>query len=710
MRLLTLHATVSYLLAGLGLLALSLGSELPPVSALLLGMGYVGSLWVGPRIWNRSGYTSFWNALLVAFLAAQVLRGFVFRAPVLTLGVEFAGFLQVSRLFHRRSARDHQHIQALAFLHLIAATVLSTGLDYAAVFFGFVLVTPWMLALTHLRAEIERHYGTPDEPGPRARQVLQSRRIVGPGFLLGTAALALPLFLATAAFFLLFPRVGMGFLSFGDIGGRRVAGFGGDVELGDFGVIRADPTVVVRVRPADGVGPREGHYRLRGTSFDHYEGGRWSRTEHRPQPWGPMLGYHVLQRRPRDGDRELEILLDPLEEAVVFVPDGAVALKVPPRVANAVDVPRQLQQRPGLDLRYLDGDGLPLRYLAYVSDEARGVLPDPLTAEDIATYLQLPGPLRRVRELALDKAGAGTPRERARRLEAWLRDSGEFVYSLEMPDTGDRDPLEVFLFEAKRGHCEYFSTALAVMLRTIGVPSRNVTGFVGGTWNGYGRYYAVSQGDAHSWVEAWVDGAWETFDPTPAARGEMGPGQGGWLAEARALLDALRTRWSEDVVSYDLRRQVSGLRRFYLWLRALRGAEPSEEAQASTMARRNGAAGRGWGLAAALLTLSIAMLLALRWRRRRALAEGPRATRGATRLYASLEAALRRRGLPRPPGRTPKEHAASVEAAGFEAADAVHEITEAYLAARYGGAELDLPALKRRLRDVRRACRRDPER
>ena len=72
---------------------------------------------------------------------------------------------------------------------------------------------------------------------------------MGGGFLAGTALLSLPLFFVTAFFFLLFPRVGMGFLSLGDGNPSTVVGFGGDVQLGGFGVIRDDPTVVMRVTP-----------------------------------------------------------------------------------------------------------------------------------------------------------------------------------------------------------------------------------------------------------------------------------------------------------------------------------------------------------------------------------------------------------------------------------------------------------------------------
>ena len=712
MRFSTLHTAISYLLAALGLVALTLGSELPLPSALLLALGYVASLAVGPKQWSRPGYTTMWNALLVAFLGLQIGRGFL-GSPLLALGMEFAGFLQISRLFHRRTAKDHQHIQTLAFLHLIAATVLSTGLDYAVVFFGFVLVTPWMLAFTHLRVEIESHYG--DEganpsapPNERVQRVLKSRRIAGPGFLAGTAALSIPLFVVTAAFFLLFPRVGMGFLSFGGAGGRSVAGFGGNVELGDFGVIRDDPTVVVRVRPAN-VGatpPPYANLRLRGTSFDTYSGAQWTRSLAEPERFTAELGSFLIQRLPRNDEQEqeLEIYVDPIDEPVLFLPDGTIALEIPPRVENAQNVARRLERRPGLDIRYTDGDGLPFRYTAIVAPDALGRYRDPADQDQLDLYLQLPDDpsIARVRQLATEIAGEGRPLERARRLEAWLNGSGEFAYSLTMPDTRGRDPLEVFLFEAKYGHCEYFSTALAVMLRTLDIPARNVTGFVGGAWNDYGNYYAISQGDAHSWVEVYVDGYWFTMEPTPAARGEL-PVETGMLAELRAIIDALRTRWSESVVGYDLQRQVSSLRAFYRWLRSFRAddeevdPEPIDEDARLQL-------GEGSSAPVLVALILVACLLGLAWwlRRRRTRGAGPTEVREATKLYAELERALKRAGYARPPARTPREHALAVRVAGFARADTVDEITEAYLAARWGAQQIDLRELRSKVRSIRR--------
>ena len=223
-----LHRAITYLMAGLGLFAVTLGGDLELPLRVVVAVGFVSSWFVDERFWGRPSATRTLNVAVLAVFALQVVRGFT-GSPYLALGLEFATLLQLSRLFHRRSARDYQHIQALAFLHLIAATVLTTGVDYGVAFLGFVLVTPWMLALTHLRSEIEAQNAEPgrslyEGPSERARRLLRSPRIAGPRFLAGTAALAMPLFLATAAFFLLFPRVGMGFLSFGfDTGARSRA-------------------------------------------------------------------------------------------------------------------------------------------------------------------------------------------------------------------------------------------------------------------------------------------------------------------------------------------------------------------------------------------------------------------------------------------------------------------------------------------------------
>src|SRR5690606_23555661 len=112
--------------------------------------------------------------------------------------------------------------------------------------------------------------------------------------------------------------------------------------------------------------------------------------------------------------------------------------------------------------------------------------------------------------------GVDRPADKARAVQDRLRT--EYRYDLASPSGADPHPPDPFLFESKRGPCAFYSSAMAILLRAVDVPTRNVTGFVGGTYNRFGRFYAVRQGDAHSWVEVYLDGeGWVTFDPTPPA-------------------------------------------------------------------------------------------------------------------------------------------------------------------------------------------------
>ena len=695
-----LHKWVSYGLSGLGLFALSIGPELELPAELLIFAAWIASWFAeGARI-RDPRWTRGWTIGVVVFLLVQSARGF-FGAPLLPLVLELTAALQISRLFNRRGAREHQQIAALALLHLIAATVLSTEITYALVFLGFVVVVPWTLALGHLRAELEAQHAPLPEP-EREEAIARTLRspLVGTGFLLGTAALAVPLFAMTAGIFLAFPRVGLGFLTLGRDLGQRVSGFGADVELGDFGLIRTDPTVVLRVEPpslpADP--PERMSLRLRGTSFDHYDGRRWTRSsELESESVGHADDFYPVPHRfPQPTqDRAWSIVLDALDEPVIFLPPDTVGLEIPPRMTGGVPVGRDVHIAPGVDVRYGDADGMGLRYVAWTAVEVRAEDPDP---DLLRRYLQVPEGHERVAELARAwTAGAESDGDRVERIVQRLRESGEYTYSLETPPLGGRLPLEVFLFEAKRGHCEYYSTSLAVMLRTLGVPTRNVTGFLGGRYNAYGSYYAISQGDAHSWVEVWLPArGWVVLDPTPSGRDAFGPG-GGWLATLRQIFDAIETRWADDVVGYDLRSQISIVRQ----LRDLFGDGEADAPARSSESGARSARPDGWLLAGAgLLVIALAVFLLLRRRRAKA-AQDPERARVAIRLYRALDRVLAKLGHPRPPSRTPDEQLAALEAAGFTEMELVREVTDRHRDARYGGGSLDAAdgeRLERRIR------------
>lgn len=716
-----LHKLVAYLISGLGLFGLTLGEEITPASTAAIALGFVASWFAeGPRI-RTPGYGSGWTTAVVVGLLIQIIRAIV-DAPTLALAIEFAAFLQISRLFTRRTAVDYQQIAVLAFVHLVAATVLSTSLSYGVMFVGFVVATPWMLALSHLRREIEGNYMPAPNATPEAQtglaRVLASRRVVGPRFLAGTAFLAVPLFAMTLSIFVVVPRVGKGFLSFQRDGGQRVAGFGSEIELGGFGVIRDDPTVVVRVTPAViDEKARRVPLRMRGTSFDHYDGKRWTRSPSNAERLrSPTQDMFELAREPVPGrDEAYSIVLEHLDEPVVFLPEGTVALQIPPRVERGERHARKLMSAAGLDLRY-DADGVGLMYTAFVAPDASSRPVTSLKRESLTPYLQVPKNHERVAQLARDVVGdSKSDSQSALRILSFLN-GGRFRYTLQQPNVGNKPPLEAFLFDAKAGHCEYFSSAMAIMLRTLGIPTRNVTGFAGGRFNPYGHYYALRQGDAHSWVEVYLkDRGWMTFDPTPPSRAGVGPRTGLW-SDVNAMIDALRMRWMTTVIGYDLRTQVGMLRQIGRWLAAhqpsadrvaLDGDEDDGDSLKTWLTR----AGRTLGVIIVLLLAAVAVWLVRRRRARGGPALKPEQAT-VVRLYRDLERALRRQGQAREPAVTPLEHARLLAERGAPYSEDVALVTRRYMEARYGERGLtaaELQSLKEAVSRVASA-RLDPAR
>jgi transglutaminase-like putative cysteine protease len=435
--------------------------------------------------------------------------------------------------------------------------------------------------------------------------------------------------------------------------------------------------------------------RLRGTSFDHYDGKRWTRSPSQSQLLTTFDRENYTIRRPydRDHDQRLQIVLDHLDEPVVFLPYGTVALRVPARLQHAQQVTRELTGGPGMDVRYEDPDELGLMYTAYISKTPGEADLPPLPSERRARYLQMPTKHERVAALAHDLTqGATSDLESAQRIVRYLQ-SGRFKYSLQLPDVKDQQPLDAFLFEQKRGHCEYFASAMAILLRAIDIPARNVTGFVGGRYNPYGGYYALRQGDAHSWVEAYIDGrGWVTYDPTPPLRAELGPKINLW-ADLQAFMDALKTRWLTSVVGYDLRTQIGMLRK----LSQLFSSSDKRDSAGNSQGQIDfGGLKRAGRLLVMLLMAAGFLALALYVYRRRAQPgkkERPLTPQvaDAVRLYRELERALAAGGYGRPTGATPLEHAQSLEDSGYVCAAEVRQITESYMRVRYGGAALEEP-------------------
>lgn len=698
------HRVMTDALAVLGLLSLLTSGELDPWMTMTIVVGLIFAVLIPARLQDHPRTGNIGAALSVLLLVTQLARLFV-GGDVLELAVEFAAALQVIRLATRRGAAHDQQIILLALVHLVAGTVLGGGLAYGLCFLGFLVVAPGALVLSHLRREVEGNYrqGARDRTGlpvdvPR---ILRSRRVISRRFLLATCSLSIPIFLFTACLFVVFPRVGLSLLLLGHSRSTRMIGFSDRVDLGGVGRLRTDPTIAMRVQLAalpQNPPARIALY-LRGTAFDQYDGLTWSRTRTGRFPAEQQGNLVSLRPRAAPAQRVMQIDLEPISPPVILLPQRAVAIRLLARGEPVLGRPTPIFSGPEGEFKYA-GDERGLRY-EVLAESAPIPFPEALEGSDRARYLTLPRnlPLRIVSLAREWTAGARSPSEKAQALEKHLR--SEYRYDLDSPSGGAANPLDHFLFESKRGHCEFYSTALAVMLRSLGVPSRNVTGFVGGTYNRFGRFYAVRQGDAHSWVEAFIDGnGWTSFDPTPPAGSISQVQTAGLFPILRDLAEAAAQRWSRYIIGYDLEQQ----------LRVLRWMADRYETSGGTRGLRLRPSPRNLGMSALLLMTiggTLGYLVWLRRNRRNPAAPELPERLAATQivaLYRELESAMAARGVPRVASTPPLAHAQALVALGHPIAAEVLAVTEQYLAVRYAGRELtdhDRRTLGRRIRAVR---------
>jgi hypothetical protein len=236
------------------------------------------------------------------------------------------------------------------------------------------------------------------------------------------------------------------------------------------------------------------------------------------------------------------------------------------------------------------------------------------------------------------------------------------------------DPVADFLFNRKAGHCEYFSTSMALLLRTLGIPAREVTGFTGGIRPPGANYFIVRAGDAHSWTEVYLPGAGFTpFDPTPEPFRTAGPR--GLLATVTALVDELSSRWRVAVLEYDLREQS----------RLLSGAVQAVSSATARFRRPQSGFNRPWLAAVALVLALIGVVIGVRAIRR---SPEKRAREEVTRLYLEALKKLERRGYRRDPTETPLEFAQRLTDAGIPQAVELEWLTSQYNSCRFGGMTL----------------------
>ncbi|GMV39462.1 MAG: hypothetical protein AMXMBFR64_11780 [Myxococcales bacterium] len=719
-----LHKLVTYALVCTGLATVLLSGELPAFAWVVAVVGVAASWFARPA----ARTPLLWNVVLVGIFALLVLVS-LSSGNWLVNAVVFAIVMVVSKLFQRRRSRDYYQLYTLSLLLIIAGAVVNPALSFAVAFLGYVVLLTWGLILLHLRRDLEERSDALAAMGHEAADAAwRVRQVVTGRFLAGTSLLAVLIFISSSVIFFIFPRIGFGFFMNQGRRGQQVAGFSSRVELGNFGRIKDNPKVVMRVEVPGG-GPGQPP-RLRGISFDHYDGRVWSRqVTQRTQDELPA-GRHDERRVTVNGVVEeparsvvYDIWLEPLDMDInaIFGEPRLRAIVVDQSFIQTLQGrSRQFyQDDPSGDVTFTGPRDSTLKYRALSDVPAKEPPGVRLTGTDYpamirVAYLQLPALRPEVAALAREvTAEAATPFDKARAIEDHLRSN--YTYSL-AGDQDPDDPLHDFLFGKRHGHCEYFATAMVVLLRSVGVPARMANGFHGGAWNAFGRYWEIRQGDAHAWAEAYFPGVgWLTFEPTPPG-GATWPADEGFLAAIGHWFDSLKLQWYKWIVEYDLEKQVEVFRAIGRQLAALGaglfpglggGDEDSQgvglRAALKDIVNARTGAGLGLLLGGSLLAWFVVWLL-----RRPRSRGGRRDVARARRAYLRLLALARRSGVEVGASTTPDEVVARLREQEHPGAEAAGVVVDAYQAVRYGGGPWDAAARGRAavaLREVARAQR-----
>jgi protein-glutamine gamma-glutamyltransferase len=695
-----------------------------------------GMLYKGFRWWHDKPpeLSQRWaTVLVVAYLGVFPLDVFFFsRAYVansanpslyaaLLGAVHFLLFVMLVRLFSAVSDRDALFLAMLAFAAILAAAVLTIDTSFLVLFFIFLLFA----VATFVAMELRRGARGAITP-PLGAQPEQERRITR-ALSLAALSVAVGAIVIGSVLFFIFPRFSAGYLARASMHPSLMTGFTDDVELGQIGEIKKDFSVVMRVKTGRPVG--DPLLRWRGIALSTFDGKRWTTQHHHALAVAPDASGWISVADPAQrqadswSDLQYEVLLQPLATDSIFAPANAIAIQGDFYGVTA---------NSGWNLRrsYLLQDSTgslfnpvrsyaPLRYFGYSrlpkvnAARLRAASTDyPESIRD--AYLQLPTLDARIPKLARDvTARAKTPYDRTVALEGYLR--SQFKYTLTLTGKPGDEPLAHFLFETRAGHCEYFASAMAIMLRTLGIPSREVNGFLPGEFNDLAGDYIVRASDAHSWVEVYFPGSgWMTFDPTPSAEEDFG-----LLSRLGQYIDWMELSWSEWVINYDFAHQVQMAqnvqRSTRSWTESARGWFATEQLKGKRWIKswlyRHGAFTFVLPLALILFLVVLrydllrAALRRLRlyWQLRtpEAVSANPQL---ASRLYTELLRLLEGRGFARRASQTPLEFASAVNEPGL--APAVQEFTQIYSHARFGKTPCDALRLHNLLEQVRGTLRR----
>lgn len=489
----------------------------------------------------------FWNTTVIASLLYGLGEWFFLEGGFVKAVVHFLAYVQLIRLLSRKNDRDITWLQLLSFFQITASAILTLNLSFLIFFTIYIIVGTYALIIFTIKKETHT-----TEPSIE-------KGLVKPVFVIFSSAVATLVFLLSLVFFFIVPRLGTGFLGWASRVSPKVSGFSETMQIGEIGKIKEDRTTVMRISLIGERTPRETLY-WRGIALDYFNGQSWSNTiSDERRIFVDSSGEFIIRKKERGKLIKQEIYLEPIDSNILFAADSPVSFMFKEPDSLRLDFLARLVaivEHEGGYWRFPFSAPLRdrIRYWAVsdIYEPSPAVLrsaPDYIPLDIRITYTKLPVLDERIEKLARRiTADADTVYDKALAVQKYLLEN--YKYSLAGLEQETKDPLAEFLFGAGKGNCEYFATAMAVMLRSIGIPTRIVNGYQRGEWNDLDYYYRVRQSDAHTWVEVYFhQTGWVRFDPTPSESitYKTTPSI---LSKIDQMLDSLRYRWNRYFVDY----------------------------------------------------------------------------------------------------------------------------------------------------------------
>jgi len=700
-----------YFLVWIGALALLPVPQGAPPLVLAFCLVIAPSFFLNLPAGRSAVYRTVWRLITVAFIVGSLVDWHLNGRPLRQTLVAQMCFFQTYKAYNNKNYSDYLQMVLFATLMIVFCGLVSDSVFFVAILVPFVaILVAFLQKLTLCKQYLVASDGTslfcrrkqkiahdrrrfaPDRPRPehlatpRISWALQTLSILAIGLVL----------------FYILPRqraFSPSYFPSSERGSGQdpvFSGLAAGVNLAHFRNIRKDPRPVLKVTFPAKVPPPDAVY-MRSGALERLADFEW----------------YALSRQPG--------IAEPDSDGIFWFEPVAPSdrPKLIPHVVEFLDRPRQMPiALPGLVALKPLKTRLPdfrlgvvgrltslWSYLAFSWGVEKGLRtpaalePKPVWEESLA----LPDELKTLKIHILASKithGCTDNLTRAEAIEHYLR--RRYGYSLNLEPlngpAGGPNPIERFLFDYRRGSCEIFASAMVVLCRDLGIPSRLAIGYHGGIRGESPNEFIFRNQDAHTWVEVWsARKGWVTFDPTPPPPLEVYTGRFSFK-KMLEWFNLAKTRWNQMIVWYDNESKARWMT--YLW-------EPLErwalETRIDNLAEpdllrriRDNIARPGFaGLLTALLffnTLALVLYIKARrfWRHRRA--RGARRARALdpwTKFYRSAVAAMKGKIAKRDPSQTPGEFLLSLARARSVDRATARRIADLYYVGRFGGAPWD---------------------